>query len=111
MNFLFRVQEAGREFLLAEGTDPRYGARHLKRAVERQLVCPLANLLASGQVRAGDMLCVDWDKGLKQLVFWKEDDVSEMTARFRALGVEHTAPSQPCRTIEFPTFSASSSTF
>lgn len=111
VHFLFRVQEAGREFLLAEGTDPRYGARHLKRAVERHLVCPLANLLASGQVRAGDMLCVDWDKGLKQLVFWKEDDVSEMTARFRALGVEHTAPSQPCRTIEFPTFSASSSTF
>jgi len=33
--FLFRVTNAGREFLLSEGTDQRYGARHLKRAIER----------------------------------------------------------------------------
>src|SRR5215813_6359358 len=33
--FLFRITEAGREFLLQEGTDQRYGARHLKRAMER----------------------------------------------------------------------------
>src|SRR5208282_3812584 len=33
--FLFRVTAQGREFLLQEGTDQRYGARHLKRAIER----------------------------------------------------------------------------
>jgi len=54
--FLFRVGAAGREFLLGEGADARYGARHLKRAIEKYLVCPLANLLASGQVRMGDGL-------------------------------------------------------
>src|SRR5271154_1501298 len=45
--FLFRVTAAGREFLLQEGTDQRYGARHLKRAIERHVVYPLANLLAT----------------------------------------------------------------
>ena len=72
--FLFRVTGAGREFLLSEGTDQRYGARHLKRAIERHVVFPLANLLATGQVRAGDMLCIDWDPRVEGLVFWKEDE-------------------------------------
>jgi len=72
--FLFRVSDAGREFLLCEGTDQRYGARHLKRAVERHVVFPLANLLATGQVKAGDSLCIDWDPRVGGLVFWKETE-------------------------------------
>src|SRR5207245_8185126 len=59
--FLFHVTDAGRQFLLHEGTDQRYGARHLKRAIERHVVFPLANLLATEQVRMGDTLCIDWD--------------------------------------------------
>jgi ATP-dependent Clp protease ATP-binding subunit ClpB len=70
--FLFRVSDAGREFLLCEGTDQRYGARHLKRVIERHVVFPLANLLATGQVKAGDLLCIDWDPRVGGLVFWKE---------------------------------------
>src|SRR5260370_12354902 len=58
--FLFRMTEAGREFLLRDGTDQRYGARHLKRAIERHVVFPFANLLATGQVKAGDQLCIYW---------------------------------------------------
>ena len=75
--FLLRVEAAGREFLLGEGVDQRYGARHLKRAIEKYLVCPLANLLASGQVRPGDILRIDWDKHASQLAFWKESRESE----------------------------------
>jgi ATP-dependent Clp protease ATP-binding subunit ClpB len=41
------VTDRARELLLAEGTDSRYGARHLKRAIERMVVQPLANLLAT----------------------------------------------------------------
>ena len=41
--FLFRLTTAAKTFLLKEGTDTRYGARHLKRAIERHLVYPLAN--------------------------------------------------------------------
>jgi len=70
--FLFHVTDAGRQFLLHEGTDQRYGARHLKRAIERHVVFPLANLLATEQVRMGDTLCIDWDKRVGRLVFWKQ---------------------------------------
>jgi ATP-dependent Clp protease ATP-binding subunit ClpB len=70
--FLFRVTEPGRDFLLQEGTDQRYGARHLKRAIERFLVYPLANLLATQQVRLGDLVRVDWDGQHKELTFVRE---------------------------------------
>jgi len=69
---LYSVRESARDFLLREGTDPRYGARHLKRAVERLLVQPLSNLIASGQLQNGDRLVVDFDGKLRRLVFFKE---------------------------------------
>src|SRR5438876_4759403 len=72
--FLFRVTEAGRNFLLREGTDQRYGARHLKRAIERHIVYPLANLLATEQVRLGDLIKIDWDGEHKQLTFVRESE-------------------------------------
>jgi ATP-dependent Clp protease ATP-binding subunit ClpB len=57
--FEFTVSDAGKQFLLDEGTDIRYGARHLKRAIDRLVVQPLASLIASDQVRGGDSLSVD----------------------------------------------------
>ena len=81
--FLFRVTDAGRNFLLYEGTDQRYGARHLKRAIERHVVFPLANLLATEQVKAGDMLCIDFDSRVGGLVFWKESESARSAASQR----------------------------
>jgi ATP-dependent Clp protease ATP-binding subunit ClpB len=72
--FLFRLTAGARNFLLKEGTDTRYGARHLKRAIERHLVYPLANLLATEQVRLGDVLCVDWDSREDGLIFEREGE-------------------------------------
>jgi ATP-dependent Clp protease ATP-binding subunit ClpB len=72
--FLFRVTPAGRDFLLLEGTDQRYGARHLKRAIERHVVYPLANLLATDQVNLGDLVCIDWDKTNNRLTFVREGE-------------------------------------
>lgn len=69
--FLFRITEGARQFLLDEGTDQRYGARHLKRAIERFLVCPLATLLATNQLRAGDLLIIDRQSQRKCLAFAK----------------------------------------
>jgi ATP-dependent Clp protease ATP-binding subunit ClpB len=74
--FLFRVTDPGREFLLQEGTDQRYGARHLKRAIERFLVYPLANLLATQQVKMGDLVRVDWDGVHKELSFVREKEAA-----------------------------------
>ena len=72
--FLFRVTPAGRDFLLQEGTDQRYGARHLKRAIERNVVYPLANLLATDQVNLGDLVCIDWDQSHNRLTFVREGE-------------------------------------
>jgi ATP-dependent Clp protease ATP-binding subunit ClpB len=72
--FLFRVTTPGKEFLLQEGTDQRYGARHLKRSIERHVVYPLANLLATEQVHLGDLVCIDWDKTQDRLTFVREGE-------------------------------------
>jgi len=77
--FLFRVTSAGRDFLLKEGTDQRYGARHLKRAIERFVVYPLANLLATQQVRVGDLVRIDWDGVHKELTFVRESEGALVT--------------------------------
>jgi ATP-dependent Clp protease ATP-binding subunit ClpB len=70
--FLFRITSEGREFLLEEGTDQRYGARHLKRAIERNVVCPLSRLLATGQVNQGDVMLIDRHRGDEGLVFLRD---------------------------------------
>jgi len=72
--FLFRVTTNARDFLLQEGTDQRYGARHLKRSIERHVVYPMANLLATDQVRLGDMICVDWEPSGDHLNFIREGE-------------------------------------
>lgn len=76
--FVFRVTSPAKLFLIQEGMDTRYGARHLKRALERQLVHPLANLLATEQIKSGDRLCIDWDTRVGRLVFWKEGAVPQL---------------------------------
>jgi ATP-dependent Clp protease ATP-binding subunit ClpB len=73
-HFLFRITNKGRQFLLEEGTDQRYGARHLKRAIERYVVSPLARLLATEQVRSGDVLIVDRHPGEKGLAFLRDTE-------------------------------------
>jgi len=72
--FLFRITDEGREFLLEKGTDQRYGARHLKRAIERYLVSPIARLLATAQVRPGDLLLIDRHPGEEELLFIRDTE-------------------------------------
>jgi ATP-dependent Clp protease ATP-binding subunit ClpA len=69
--FVFSCTAPVKRFLLQEGTDPKYGARHLKRAIERFIVFPLANLVATGQVKLGDFVRIDLNSEGKQ-VFVKE---------------------------------------
>jgi ATP-dependent Clp protease ATP-binding subunit ClpB len=57
--FVFNCTQAVKDFLLEKGTNAEYGARHLKRAIEQHVVAPLANLLASAQVRLGDFIRID----------------------------------------------------
>ena len=59
--FVFSCSVPVKQFLIREGTDLKYGARHLKRAIERHIVLPLANLVATGQVHLGDFIRIDLD--------------------------------------------------
>jgi len=70
--FIFRCTVESKEFLLRDGTDLKYGARHLKRSIERHLVYPLSNLIATGQVRQGDVIKIDFSAGSEKLVFSRE---------------------------------------
>jgi ATP-dependent Clp protease ATP-binding subunit ClpB len=69
--FVFSCTPKVKSFLLHEGTDPKYGARHLKRAIERHVVFQLANLVATGQVKLGDFIRIDLSPEGK-LIFVKE---------------------------------------
>jgi len=71
-SFVFSVSGPARGYLLRAGTDLKYGARHLKRAIEQSLVNPLSNLVASGQVCRGDLIRVDYDPGCDRVTFFKE---------------------------------------
>jgi ATP-dependent Clp protease ATP-binding subunit ClpA len=79
--FAFECTERSKEFLLKEGTDLKYGARHLKRAIERHLVFPLSNLIATGQINQADVIKVDLNNEGDKLTFCKEREMP-------ALGVD-----------------------
>jgi ATP-dependent Clp protease ATP-binding subunit ClpB len=70
--FVFSVTEPAKDYLLQEGTDMKYGARHLKRAIDRSLVQSMSNLIATGQVRAGDFIMVGFDPATNHMTFTKE---------------------------------------
>ncbi|HUK54908.1 MAG TPA: AAA family ATPase [Candidatus Binatia bacterium] len=84
--FVFHIETDAREFLLGEGTDLKYGARHLKRAIEKYLVYPLANLLATGQIQFGDVLTISLDAGKHALRFFRESGGALVPANGPALG-------------------------
>jgi ATP-dependent Clp protease ATP-binding subunit ClpB len=82
--FVFQCSDAAKDMLLKEGIDFKYGARHLKRAIERFLVYPLSNLVATNQVGLGDLVSVDLNDAGTKLVFSKRSggaliqDIPEM---------------------------------
>lgn len=70
--FVFECSDEAKEFLLREGIDLKYGARHLKRSIERFLVYPLSNLVATEQVETGDLVVIEYDEAGDKLVFSKK---------------------------------------
>ena len=83
--FVMNVSDSAREFLLMEGTDIRYGARPLKRAIERLLVQPISNLIVTGQIRQGDCIRVTHGPSEPLLAFFREAEV------FRSLQADRVA--------------------
>jgi ATP-dependent Clp protease ATP-binding subunit ClpB len=105
--FVFTLSDTSKDFLLNEGTDLKYGARHLKRAIERLLVQPISNLIATDQVRGGDWIRVDFDSEVKTLNFSREAEglpVQDMvrlvdtSVTFPAITFSQGATAEPART-------------
>jgi len=94
--FVFSCTSAVKQFLLREGTDPKYGARHLKRSIERNVVFPLANLVATGQVKLGDFVRIDMSKEGRML-FVKEAEGALVPVLLEKYGSELTGQAQPAR--------------
>jgi len=90
--FIFQCTEAAKDLLLAEGIDYKYGARPLKRAIERFIVFPLSNLVASGQVKLGDLVIIDLDCEKHKLTFTKEER-GALISDYGIEYAEHFAPS------------------
>lgn len=83
--FLLRVGPDAKTELVRIGTDPQFGARPLRRAVETKLITPIGNLICSGQIVRGDLVTVDFVDG--EFAFEKESGgmTSEELAEFDAL--------------------------
>ena len=65
------LTDKAKEFLVNEGYDPKYGARPLKRTIQRRVLDPLALDVLNGRIRDGDHVVADVENG--KLIFLQED--------------------------------------
>ena len=74
-----KMQDKAKDFLIEDGYDPEYGARPMRRSVEKHLEDPLAEHLLRGDVKEGDSIVVSVDKKQKKLKFkvQKSEPVAE----------------------------------
>jgi ATP-dependent Clp protease ATP-binding subunit ClpC len=80
-NIHITLDDGAREFLMKEGFDPQYGARPMRRAVEKNIEDPLAEHLLRGDIREGDIVKVSHDEELKRLKFAADKrDATEIPA-------------------------------
>jgi len=100
---LFSVAPTARDFLLKEGTDQRYGARHLKRAIERHVVYPFANLLATDQIRSGDLISISCEPQQNRLTFARGgENVAVPTRRPEPVQPARSSQGSAPRAMEIP---------
>jgi ATP-dependent Clp protease ATP-binding subunit ClpB len=66
------LSDAAKEQLVREGYDPAYGARPLKRAIQREIETPLAKRILGGEVRDGQVVKIDADRTGSGLTFETE---------------------------------------
>lgn len=84
--FVFSCTQQVKDVLLTEGFDKTYGARHLKKVLERRLARPMARLVASGQLKLGDFVRVDLDTN-GEFTFIKEAENALVPVLLEKYGV------------------------
>jgi ATP-dependent Clp protease ATP-binding subunit ClpA len=73
------LTDKAKEFIVNEGYDPKYGARPLKRTIQRRILDPLALDVLNGRIRDGDHIVADVENG--KLVFLQEDNHTRADGR------------------------------
>ncbi len=95
-NFVFTLSVDAKSHILEQGADERYGARHLKRSIERLLVQPISNLLATDQIQNGDWIRVELEPngegGTPELSFSKEAEGLPIATLYEL--IDNTVPVQ-----------------
>lgn len=71
--FSLQYTKEARAFLLREGISRKYGARHLKRAIEKHLVYPISSLISTDQISRGNRVQADLSSSEDSLTFSKDD--------------------------------------
>ena len=71
-DLMLELTPAARALIVREGTDPAYGARPLKRTIQRLVENPLARALVAGEFKPGDRITADADLGSGTIVFSTE---------------------------------------
>jgi ATP-dependent Clp protease ATP-binding subunit ClpB len=94
--FVFSCTPSMKQFLLQEGTDAKYGARHLKRSIEKNVVFPLANLVATSQVKLGDFIRIDRNPE-GRVTFTKEAEGALVPVLLEKYGQEGAAATAAAR--------------
>jgi len=99
--FVLQYSDAAKDMLLREGLDFRYGARHIKRSIERFLVHPLSSLIATEQMQSGDVVHVDVNRKTGKLAFMKYAGGSLVNSMLRRTSDEKSK-NAPSRVVTLP---------
>jgi len=73
-----RLTEAARGWLAREGFDPQFGARPLRRALQKYVESPLSVQMLKGDFKSGDAVLVDWVEGVG--IEFRKDEVAPVAA-------------------------------
>ena len=68
MGYKLQVSDSAKQFVLKNGSDLKYGARPLKRAIQQHIEDALSELLLSGAATTGDTLMVDTDENNEKII-------------------------------------------
>ena len=68
LGYTLKITENAKEFIIEKGFDPNYGARPLKRAIQKYIEDPLAEEMIKGEASEGDEIEVDYDKAADKIV-------------------------------------------
>jgi ATP-dependent Clp protease ATP-binding subunit ClpB len=94
------LTDAAKDLLFTEGYDPNFGARPLKRAIQKLIQDPLALKILDGEVLHGDHIIVDADQKTRKMVFTVADRVgsgSDKTAKSDKSDKSDKAGKEPAR--------------